>query len=68
MINLHINPRKIVDWRKFCVTHPPYSIALDGYVYGPPRFLEPTQGGPKANFNHHEDVDRLVPRHINYET
>jgi hypothetical protein len=36
-----------------------YSIALDGFVYGGPQF-DPTS--PAANFNHHEEVDRLATR------
>lgn len=38
---------------------PRFSIALDGFVSGGPRF-EPTW--PFANFNHHEEVDRLATR------
>src|ERR1043166_1062082 len=38
-------------------THEPYSIALDGYVFGPP-FLVVDARGPFRNFNHHEVVDR----------
>ena len=62
MITIHPIPRKVIRWGELCATHPPFSIALDGYVFGQPRYLEPLQGGPKANFNHHEEVDRLGTR------
>jgi len=137
-MQLHIEPRKVITWNEFIRTKPKYSIALDGYVYGAPKFksqseelflsfdpslkkpfteeerkldlltvlehraraslgeagskfpsefyqkaigsysptswsLEETQekiqslqaeliGGPYANFNHHEEVDRLATR------
>lgn len=48
-----------VSWATFCADSPPFSVALDGYVHGGPRF-DPT--GPRTNFNHHEDVDRLATR------
>lgn len=44
-------------WEEFKATRPMGSIALDGYVTGPPNY-EPV--GPYANFNHHEGVDRLA--------
>lgn len=47
------------SWATFVRTIPAYAIALDGYVRGKPRF-DPT--GPRVNFNHHEDVDRLSTR------
>jgi hypothetical protein len=50
-----------LDWSSFTSSKPPFSTALDGYVYGGPRFLE-TPFGPYANFNHHEEVDRLATR------
>lgn len=56
MINLHVEPRKVITWEEFVSNAPEYSIALDGYVKGPPKF---TRKGPYANFNHHEGVDRL---------
>ena len=56
-INLKIVPGKVVSREEFVHTHPPYSIALDGYASGEP-FLEITPRGPYRNFNHHESVDR----------
>ena len=35
------------------------AVALDGYVYGKPRY---NLNAPSANFNHHEEVDRLSTR------
>lgn len=46
-------------WEEFCKAKAPFSIALDGYVKTGPRFDET---GPWANFNHHEEVDRLATR------
>jgi hypothetical protein len=48
-----------ISWAEFCDTHPPYSIALDGYVKGASRFDE---RGPRLNLDHHADVDRLATR------
>lgn len=50
-----------LTWDYFNRTHAPYSIALDGYVHGAPRFVE-YERGPYINFNHHEEVDRLGTR------
>lgn len=44
--------------RSFKATEP-FSIALDGYVNVGPRF---DHEGPRVNFNHHEEVDRLATR------
>ena len=46
-------------WAQFCAESEPFSIALDGYVADGPRF-DPS--GPRANFNHHEFVNRLATR------
>jgi hypothetical protein len=46
-------------WAQFCAESEPFSIALDGYVADGPRF-DPS--GPRANFNHHEIVNRLATR------
>jgi len=46
-------------WDRFIETAPRFSIALDGFVRGGPRFSEV---GPHVNFNHHEDVDRIATR------
>ena len=59
MIDLVVEPRVSKTWEAFCQETPPYSIALDGYVIGPPAFA-PT--GPHANFDHHDGVDRLASR------
>ena len=56
-VELYIVPGKIVDREDFVKSHPPFSIALDGYVAAPP-FFEITPTGPYRNFNHHEMVDR----------
>lgn len=50
---------KTLTWNEFYSLSPKFSIALDGYVRGGPRF---DPDGPRANFNHHEDVDRLATR------
>lgn len=56
-VTLKIVPGKTVSREDFAPTHPPFSIALDGYVAGEP-FLELGERGPYRNFNHHEAVDR----------
>jgi hypothetical protein len=48
-----------VLWRTFRNRYPDYSVALDGFVYGPPKY-DPK--GPHINFNHHEKVDRMTTR------
>lgn len=57
-VDLRSNP---VEWDVFIATQPGFKIALDGYVYGGPKFVM-TKEGPYANFNHHEEVDRLATR------
>lgn len=47
------------SWHAFIGEAPPYAIAVDGYVIGGPKF---DPNGPWANFNHHEEVDRLSTR------
>ena len=59
MIRVYLEPRAVVKWADFIHTKPRFSIALDGYVKGPPRFLIQ---GPYANFNHHEGVARIATR------
>ena len=50
-------------WDAFLATAGPFAIALDGFVYGGPRFSEKTnEAGPAINMNHHEEVDRLATR------
>lgn len=59
-VNLIMRPNQSpINWEKFCVESEPFSIALDGYVNRGPRFQKE---GPRANFNHHENVDRLATR------
>ncbi len=58
-VELHVYPRVMISWEEFLIHAPPNSIALDGYVTGPPRVvLNPTY----INLNHHEGVDRLATR------
>jgi hypothetical protein len=52
---LHIQPRVSQSWRQFKTTAPKNSLALDGYVLGPPKFDYKKKIG---NLNHHEGVDR----------
>jgi hypothetical protein len=54
-IELVVRPGPALSREQFLSTHPPYSVALDGYVFGEP-WLD--AGGPYRNFNHHEAVDR----------
>lgn len=58
-ITLYVAPRRIEQWDNFVGRYPEKSIALDGFVYGKPRF-EPE--GAYLNSNHHEEVDRLSTR------
>ena len=48
-----------LSWEQFNATAPRNSIALDGYVRGGPKFDAKQR---QANFNHHEEVDRLATR------
>jgi hypothetical protein len=57
VITLHVRPGPGISRDQFLATHPPFSIALDGYVVGAP-FLVTRADGPFRNFNHHEVVDR----------
>lgn len=54
-IELIIEPREELTWDEFREETPPFSIALDGYVTGPPAHDEDTQ---HVNFDHHEGVHR----------
>ncbi len=49
-VKIVIEPRKIVTWEEFVASTPPKSIALDGFVFGGPKW-DPTT--PHANFDHH---------------
>jgi len=57
LIELIVKPGSGISREAFVATHPPFSIALDGYV-GTEPFLELAPNGPYRNFNHHEVVDR----------
>lgn len=59
MIKLSVDLTPGISWEAF-TQYEPYSIALDGYVADGPKFTE--ENGPKANFNHHENCDRLATR------
>lgn len=48
-----------LTWQEFCTTHPPFSVALDGYLNHNPCFDET---GPRVNFDHHQGVNRLCTR------
>jgi hypothetical protein len=57
MIELDVRLGPGLSRAAFVGSHPPYAIALDGYVAEAP-FLEQRADGPLRNFNHHEAVDR----------
>ena len=59
MIRLYLEPRAVMSWKDFINSKPNFSIALDGFVKGPPKF---SILGPYANFNHHEGVARIATR------
>ena len=59
MIRFYLEPRTVITWEDFINSKPNFSIALDGYVKGPPKF---SIQGPYANFNHHEGVARIATR------
>ena len=59
MIRIYLEPKNVLDWEEFINSKPNFSIALDGFVKGPPKFLIQ---GPYANFNHHEGVARIATR------
>jgi len=59
MIRFYLEPGTVITWAEFISSKPNFSIALDGYVKGPPRF---SIKGPYANFNHHEGVARIATR------
>lgn len=59
-VTLHMRPKDPPQtWEQFCATAGPFAVALDGYVAAGPRF---DPAGPRVNFNHHEEVDRLATR------
>lgn len=58
-LTLVVRPGMMISLDEFLKDAPPYSMGLDGYVKGPPKFVSE---GPYAVFNHHEGVDRLATR------
>lgn len=66
MIELIVECDKpVMKWGEFVSEKKPFSISLDGHVHGGPQFFvakDPSKEGPYANFNHHEEVDRLATR------
>lgn len=50
-----------MSFAEFCERYPSHSIALDGFVRGGPEVCSSSKG-VWANFNHHEDVNRLAAR------
>jgi hypothetical protein len=60
MIQLTMSPMQVpVSWAEFLGSEECFSIALDGYVIGEPRY---DASRVMANFNHHEHVNRLATR------
>src|SRR5262245_33457249 len=57
-IEICVRPGPALTREEFLSTHPPFSVALDGYVYGEPWLVVTPEGSPYRNFNHHETVDR----------
>lgn len=47
------------SWNEFIQNHPPFSIALDGYINSKPIF---DKNGNYLNLDHHAEVDRLATR------
>lgn len=58
-IELHVEPRKVYNWKDFRRQKPPYSIALDGFVDKPSRW---DLRGPYANFDHHSESNIFSTR------
>ena len=57
---LRMEPKSTrMSWEEFCAKTKGSSIAIDGFINGPPNF-DPK--GPWANFDHHRGVDRLATR------
>lgn len=60
--NLKVLPQTSPEtWENFCEKYPINSIALDGFVKDSTKFIQ-DKNGFFANFNHHENVDRLSTR------
>lgn len=54
-VDIVIHPRVSISWKAFCESTPKRSIALDGYVIGPPNWDEQSL---HASLDHHSDVVR----------
>lgn len=59
MLTVNVEPGIVKKWLQFKNEKAPFSIALDGYVYGRPQV---DVSGPWANYNHHEETDGLNTR------
>ena len=57
-VKIVCEPGKVITWEEF-LKYPPYSIAVDGYCEGGPRFDEEKM---VLNINHHEEVNRMATR------
>ncbi len=73
MITLHVEPTTVpVSWDTFCASAPPFSIALDGYVRGGPRFaglvVTALGGIPLPPIKVHEKgSDKPLPQHASID-
>jgi len=57
-VKIIVRPGRVVRWTKFR-RYPLFSIALDGYCYGPTRFSKDAR---RINLNHHEGVNDVAVR------
>ncbi len=57
-VKVVVRPGAVVRWAKFR-NYPLFSIALDGFCYGPTRF---SKDGRRINLNHHEGVSDVAVR------
>ncbi|MEY4744837.1 MAG: hypothetical protein RL272_782 [Candidatus Parcubacteria bacterium] len=57
-VRMIVRPRVTVSREEF-LTHPPYSVAIDGYCSGAPFYDAERR---ILNINHHEDCDRIATR------
>jgi hypothetical protein len=63
MVILNVDPNTPpLSWKRFTEKKPAFSVALDGYVAGPPKFMVVPGKGPYRNLNHHEGVSRSATR------
>lgn len=65
MIDIIIHPRVNVSWESFLADTPKRSIALDGYVLGPPQWDESTL---HLNMDHHSHVVREATMSTSMQT